>query len=186
MDGQTGQISELLAGWRKGDRDALDRLVPLIRPELYRLARLHLGRAQESCTTQPSSLVQAFLRLLPHARTGWNDRAHFLAAASRVMRHVLVDYASERRRIEREAAPFAFGGAGPHDNQAETRLRCGIPRPSRPLLEISRGAPVRAPVRRARDFLLFASVDRACLSLQQRLPVQHDRDGRPSSGCLRC
>jgi DNA-directed RNA polymerase specialized sigma24 family protein len=81
MDGRTGKISELLAGWRKGDRDALDRLVPLIRPELYRLARLHLGRAQESCTMQPSSLApEAFLRLLPHAPTGWNDRAHFLAA----------------------------------------------------------------------------------------------------------
>jgi RNA polymerase sigma-70 factor, ECF subfamily len=102
MNGQTGQVSELLAGWRKGDRDALDRLVPLIRPELYRLARLHLGREQEKCTMQPSSLVQeTFLRLLPHASTGWNDRAHFLAVASRVMRHVLVDYARERRRIKR-------------------------------------------------------------------------------------
>jgi RNA polymerase sigma factor (TIGR02999 family) len=110
MDGQTGQISELLAGCRKGDRGALDRLVPLIRPELYRLARLHLGREQENCTMQPSSLVpEAFLRLLPHASTGWNDRAHFLAAASRVMRHVLVDYARERRRIKR-------GGGAVHIN----------------------------------------------------------------------
>lgn len=101
MEDQAGEISELLAGWKKGDRDAVDRLVPLIRPELYRLARLHLGRERANCM-QPSSLIQeAFLRLLPHAGTGWNDRAHFLAAASRVMRHVLVDYARERRRIKR-------------------------------------------------------------------------------------
>jgi DNA-directed RNA polymerase specialized sigma24 family protein len=57
---------------------------------------------------QPSSLVQeAFLRLLPGANPGWRDRAHFFAAASQVMRHVLVDYARQRRRVKR-------GGAAVH------------------------------------------------------------------------
>jgi RNA polymerase sigma factor (TIGR02999 family) len=52
---------------------------------------------------QPSSLVQeAFLRLLPGA--GWKNRAHFFAVASQVMRHVLVDYARDRRRVKRGAA----------------------------------------------------------------------------------
>jgi RNA polymerase sigma factor (TIGR02999 family) len=55
---------------------------------------------------QPSSLVQeAFLRLLPGAE--WQNRAHFFAAASQVMRHVLVDYARDRRRVKR-------GGAAVH------------------------------------------------------------------------
>jgi RNA polymerase sigma-70 factor (ECF subfamily) len=54
---------------------------------------------------QPSSLVQeAFLRLLPGADAGWRDRAHFFAAASQVMRHVLVDHARERQRAKRGAA----------------------------------------------------------------------------------
>jgi RNA polymerase sigma factor (TIGR02999 family) len=57
---------------------------------------------------QPSSLVQeAFLRLLPGAGAEWQNRAHFFAAASQVMRHVLVDYARERRRAKR-------GGAAVH------------------------------------------------------------------------
>src|ERR1700739_3366394 len=87
MPPQTSQISGLLAGWREGDRDALDRLLPLIRAELHQLARRHLGRERKNHAMQPSSLVQeAFLRLLPGADPGWRDRAHFFAAASQVMR----------------------------------------------------------------------------------------------------
>ncbi len=105
MQAQTSQISGLLAGWREGDRDALDRLLPLIRNELQRLARRHLACERKTYAMQPSSLVQeAFLRLLPGANPGWRDRAHFFAAASRVMRHVLVDHARERRRMKRGAA----------------------------------------------------------------------------------
>lgn len=102
MEAQTTRISTLLAAWREGDREALDQLLPLIRPELHRLARRHLGREAPNHPMQASSLVQeAFLRLLPSAKAGWRDRAHFFAAASRVMRHVLVDYAREKRRIKR-------------------------------------------------------------------------------------
>jgi RNA polymerase sigma factor (TIGR02999 family) len=95
-------ITGLLAGWREGDSAALDRLAPLIRAELNRLARRHLGRERKNHPMQPSSLVQeAFLRLLPGRDVGWQNRAHFFAVASQVMRHVLVDYARERRRVKR-------------------------------------------------------------------------------------
>ena len=108
MQTQAGEITRLLAGWREGDRGALDNLFPLIRTELYRLARRHLGRENKNHAMQPSSLVQeAFLRLLPGAGVEWESRAHFFAVASQVMRHVLVDYARERRRAKR-------GGAAVH------------------------------------------------------------------------
>lgn len=101
MDGQASQVSGLLAAWREGDRTALDRLLPLIRPELHRLARRHLAREAANHTMQASSLVQeAFLRLLP-SDAGWRDRAHFFAVASRVMRHVLVDHARSKKRVKR-------------------------------------------------------------------------------------
>ena len=103
---QADEITRLLAVWREGDRAALDDLFPLIRTELHRLARRHLARERRNHTMQPSSLVQeAFLRLLPGAE--WQNRAHFFAAASQVMRHVLVDYARDRRRVKR-------GGAAVH------------------------------------------------------------------------
>ena len=105
MQTRAGQITELLAIWREGDRAALDRLLPLIHNELYRLARRHLAHERKNHSMQPSSLVQeAFLRLLPGVNAGWRDRAHFFAAASQVMRHVLVDYARERRRVKRGGA----------------------------------------------------------------------------------
>ena len=96
---QAGEITEMLAGWRDGDPAAIDRLFPLIRAELHRLARRHLGHERKNHFMQPSSLVQeAFLRLLPGVDAGWRDRAHFFAVASQVMRHVLVDYARQKRR----------------------------------------------------------------------------------------
>jgi RNA polymerase sigma factor (TIGR02999 family) len=99
---QAGEITAVLAGWRDGDRAALDRLLPLIRTELHRLARRHLGHERKNHTMQPSSLVQeAFLRLLPGVDAGWRDRAHFFAVASQVMRHILVDYARQKRREKR-------------------------------------------------------------------------------------
>ena len=102
MQTQAGEITRLLAGWRQGDRAALDELWPLIRTELHRLARRHLGRERKNHTIQPSSLVQeAFLRLLPGRDAGWQNRAHFLSVASQVMRHVLVDHAREQLRQKR-------------------------------------------------------------------------------------
>src|SRR5690242_6296439 len=96
---QAGEITEMLAGWRDGDRAAGDRLLPLIRTELLRLARRHLGRESKDHSMQPSSLVQeAFLRLLRGMDVGWRNRAHFYAVASQVMRHILVDYARRKRR----------------------------------------------------------------------------------------
>ena len=99
---KAGEITGLLAGWRNGDRASVDRLLPLIRAELHRLARRHLAQERRNHTMQPSSLVhEAFLRLLPGVDAGWRDRAHFFAVASQVMRHVLVDYAREKLRIKR-------------------------------------------------------------------------------------
>ena len=97
-----GEITRLLTAWRQGDRAALDELWPLIRAELLGLARRHLNRERKNHTIQPSSLVQeAFVRLMPKDGSGWNDRAHFYAVASQIMRHVLVDYARRRLRQKR-------------------------------------------------------------------------------------
>ena len=99
---QAGEITGLLAGWREGDHAALDRLIPLVRKELSRIAHHHLGRMRNTDRMQPSSLVQeAFVRLLPDAEVGWRNRSHFFAIASLVMRHVLVDYARARRSGKR-------------------------------------------------------------------------------------
>ena len=102
MHTQGNQITSLLTDCRRGDRAAWNELLSLIGTELHRLARRHLSRERRDHSIQPSSLVQeTFLRLFRGADPGWQNRAHFLAAASQVMRHVLVDHARERLRQKR-------------------------------------------------------------------------------------
>jgi hypothetical protein len=79
METQTHDITRLLVNWRRGDKAALDLLIPLIRGELDRIARHHLGHERKGNSIQPSTLVQeAFLRLLPARGTNWRDRRIFL------------------------------------------------------------------------------------------------------------
>ena len=102
MQTQADHITRLLAGCRGGDRAAWNELLSLIGAELHRLARRHLARERRDHSIQPSSLVQeTFLRMFRGSDPGWQNRAHFLAVASQVMRHVLVDYARDRLRQKR-------------------------------------------------------------------------------------
>jgi len=106
MSVDQGNITQLLIRWRDGDRTALDQMLPLVRRELDQLARRHLARESKGHTMQPSSLVQeVFLRLLQGDDISWQNRAHFYAVASQVMRRVLVDYARARNRIKRGGSP---------------------------------------------------------------------------------
>jgi RNA polymerase sigma-70 factor (ECF subfamily) len=102
MPNQADDITKLLVDWREGNRAALDTLLPLIQRELNQIARRHLRGEHEKNCMQPSSLVQeAYLRLLPHHDVEWQNRAHFFAIASKVMRRVLVDHARQRSRAKR-------------------------------------------------------------------------------------
>jgi RNA polymerase sigma factor (TIGR02999 family) len=94
-------VAELLAASRRGDPTALDRLLPLLYSELHQIAERHMSRERPDHTLQPTALVhEAFLRLADSA-VDYNDRAHFMRAASRAMRHVLVDYARARNAAKR-------------------------------------------------------------------------------------
>nr|UXE44163.1 hypothetical protein Hi04_10k_c1170_00010 [uncultured bacterium] len=107
MPADGDNVTQLLTRWRDGDQTALDHLLPLVRRELDQIARRQLARERKDHTMQPSSLVQeAFLRLLQGVDISWNNRAHFYAVASNVMRRVLVDYARARNRIKRGQSPL--------------------------------------------------------------------------------
>ena len=98
---QKGQVTRLLRAWSGGDQKALSNLLPLVYHQLRRMARRHVRQEREGHTLQPSDLIhEAFLRLLHHD-VQWQNRAHFLAVASRAMRQVLVDYAKKRNRVKR-------------------------------------------------------------------------------------
>jgi RNA polymerase sigma factor (TIGR02999 family) len=94
-------VTRLLARVQDGDQAAFHKLLPLVYAELRILARAQRRRWDGDETLNTTALVhEAYLRLVDQGRPGWKDRAHFLAAASQAMRHILIDYA--RRRTARK------------------------------------------------------------------------------------
>jgi RNA polymerase sigma factor (TIGR02999 family) len=98
----TGNITQLLLRWRRGDKSALEQLMPLVYEELHWLARQCMRRERAGHTLQTTALVnEAYLRLADSSRVQWQDRAHFFAIAAQLMRRVLVDEARKRLNQKR-------------------------------------------------------------------------------------
>jgi len=97
-----GEVTRLLRAWRHGDRDALESLIPLVYGDLRRMAERHLRGERPGHTLQPTAIVhEAYLRLVGGEEGGWQNRAHFFAAAARSMRRILVDHARAREAKKR-------------------------------------------------------------------------------------
>src|SRR6185436_10499371 len=94
-------ITRLLQEWRSGNREALDRLTPLVYQELRRLARRSLRGERRDHTLRATALAhEAYLRLLG-SEVDWQDRVHFFSVAARMVRRILVDHARAARRSKR-------------------------------------------------------------------------------------
>jgi RNA polymerase sigma-70 factor, ECF subfamily len=106
MDGLPERdITALLKDWGEGDREALERLMPIVYGELKRLASSYLRSERPDHTLQPTALVhEAYLRLQGQRSVVWSNRAHFFGIAARIMRRILVDHARRRRAAKRDAA----------------------------------------------------------------------------------
>lgn len=116
------RITRILQAWGQGDQAALERLVPLIHDELHRIAKRHMRREEPGHLFQTTALVnQAWLRLLGGAQVAWQDRGHFFAVSSQIMRRILVDAARARRTGKRRGELHHFelnesvDGAPPRD-----------------------------------------------------------------------
>jgi RNA polymerase sigma factor (TIGR02999 family) len=100
---QTQQnVTQLLIGWSKGDKEALDKLVPLVYDELRRQAARYLRRERVGHTLQTTALIhEAYLRLIDQKNVHWQNRAHFFGIAAQLMRRILVDHARTKKRAKR-------------------------------------------------------------------------------------
>jgi len=97
----SSRVTRLLAESRSGSKAAMDELLPLVYTELRRRARQCMGSENAGHTLQPTALVhEAYLRLVDHD-ADWQNRTHFFAVASQVIRHILVDQARARGRLKR-------------------------------------------------------------------------------------
>jgi RNA polymerase sigma factor (TIGR02999 family) len=104
------EFTRLLEAWHSGEPQALNRLTPLVYEELRRLARNYMRSERGNHTLQATAVVhEAFLRLV-QSNVELQDRAHFFAIASRLMRRVLVDHAKSRSRAKRLAGGGGAGG----------------------------------------------------------------------------
>lgn len=100
-----GEVTRLLRAARGGDREALDRVIPLLYDDLRAIARRQLRRELGDRTMHATALVhEAYLKLSHGAVLTADDRAHFLAIAARAMRQVMVDDARRRSAAKRGVA----------------------------------------------------------------------------------
>lgn len=84
----------MLQEWSEGDPTAADRLFPFVYKELRKIAGQNSYRERNDNTLQPTALVhEAFIRLVDQSRVNWQNRAHFFAVASTMMRRILIDHA---------------------------------------------------------------------------------------------
>jgi len=97
-------ISQLLANWGEGDREALPALMPLLYDELHRVAHHYLRKARPGHTLQTTALVhEAYLRFDQYQHAHFKNRAHFLAISALLMRQILTGYERTRRAAKRGA-----------------------------------------------------------------------------------
>ena len=96
------QITQLLQQVRGGDREAFDRLFPLVYVELRRLAGAYMRHERPDHTLQATAVVhEAYVKLVGSGGVEWQDRAHFFAVAAQQMRRILVDHARAVRAAKR-------------------------------------------------------------------------------------
>ena len=115
-------ITRLLIEWGNGEREALDQLVPILHLELRRLASRQMRRERPGHSLDTTALVnEAYLRLIEVNQVRWQNRAHFFAMASRLMRRILVDAARARGYQKR-------GGGAETVSLDEALLVSGEPR----------------------------------------------------------
>jgi RNA polymerase sigma factor (TIGR02999 family) len=96
------EVTQLLKDWSGGDEGALGKLIPLVQPELHRLAHHYMSRERAGHTLQTTALLnEAYLQLVDDPKRNWQNRTHFMAAAAQLMRRIIVDYARERRSLKR-------------------------------------------------------------------------------------
>ena len=101
-----GDVTGLLVAWKNGSPEALDELIPIVYAELRKLARQQLRGERPDHSLQPTALThEAFLRLFGARQVGWQNRAHFFAVASQLMRRILVEHARKRQAAKRGALP---------------------------------------------------------------------------------
>src|SRR4051812_2617923 len=102
MEHSPGEVTQLLADLRNGDRSAEGRLLEVVYAELHRMAVRYMRRERPDHTLQATALIhEAYVALMRQPEKNWQNHAHFYGVAAQIMRRVLVDYARTHRAAKR-------------------------------------------------------------------------------------
>lgn len=102
MPSGTQNVTQLLMDWGSGDKEALDKLLPVVYDELRKQAARYLRRERAGHTLQTTALIhEAYLRLVDQKNVHWQNRAQFFGLAAQLMRRILVDHARTKKRAKR-------------------------------------------------------------------------------------
>ena len=117
----THEVTRLLKAWSAGDKEALEKLTPLVYRQLHHVAKRYMAGERSGHTLQTTALVnEVYLRLVDCGQVNWQDRAHFFAVSAQLMRRILIDFARSRGYLKR-------GGAVAHVSLEEAPVVCNEP-----------------------------------------------------------
>jgi RNA polymerase sigma factor (TIGR02999 family) len=102
MEQPSSQVTRLLQLWSEGDKLALEQLTPIVFQELHRLAHRYMAGEKQGHLLQTTALInEAYIRLTGLESIDWQNRTHFYAVASQMMRRILVDFARSQKSLKR-------------------------------------------------------------------------------------
>jgi RNA polymerase sigma factor (TIGR02999 family) len=102
VESSPSEVTALLTLLSKGDKTVIERLMPLVYDELHRRAAGYMRKERADHTLQPTALVhEAYLKLVGQREASFQNRAHFFAIGSQMMRRILVDHARARLTARR-------------------------------------------------------------------------------------
>ena len=185
---ETTEITQLLHNWTAGDPEAAAQVMPLVYGDLRRIAASYSRQERPDHTLQPTALVhEAYLKLFGERPVRWQSRTHFLNAAARVMRHILVDYSRRRGAHKRGGSGLKLSLSGddalPSGLHWDGELSCSRPPDLVALDEALEGlARVDPEGARLVELRFFGglSIDEAaeCLAISRTTAVRRWRQAR--------
>jgi RNA polymerase sigma-70 factor (ECF subfamily) len=123
MPQSSEEITGLLQDWRNGNRDALDKLIPIVYDDLRRIARRYIRQQPAGQTLQTTAVVhEAYMRLAGKDDVAWQNRAHFYGVCAQVMRSLLVDRARARGAAKRGGGLYRAPMVDPLDPSDNTGI----------------------------------------------------------------
>jgi RNA polymerase sigma factor (TIGR02999 family) len=93
LETPAGEITQLLIEWKQGSPHALEQLMPMVYPQLHKIASRCISGANPGVLQATALVHEFYLRLVDDKKANWADQAHFYAFSAKAMRMILVDHA---------------------------------------------------------------------------------------------